>query len=480
MPTDLLTRSRANKYPQSPQIKKRHWCLGSAVILIGSWITHTTTATISDGSMQRERALFEEIAESPVESAEAPAAIARSGALLADELALDESTLVPLAQATVPTEEPLRETRYKVRRGDTIGGIFKKLDLDLDLPYKISQHDTARQLVSLSIGRELVFKSSDAGLKELHYPVNKLQRMVVAFADDEIYNAEIADLPFEVERRTMAAEINSSLYEAALAEGLSNGMVMEMVRIFGWDIDFVQDIRAGDSFSLIYENYTLQGEKLADGDILAAEFTTQNRTYRAIRFVDADGNTSFYNPQGESMLGTFLRSPVEFSRISSRFGNRKHPISKKWRKHKGVDYAASRGTPIRATADGKVILAGRNGGYGKTVVLRHAGRFSTLYAHMNGYAKGIRNGTRVKQGDVIGYIGTTGYSTGPHLHYEFRVDGVHRNPLTYKTPKASAVKPEHRAAFAAVATPLAGELDQLGRSYQLARAGNAQSKNIKL
>ena len=169
------------------------------------------------------------------------------------------------------------------------------------------------------------------------------------------------------------------------------------------------------------------------------------------------------------MLGTFLRSPVEFSRISSRFGRRKHPISKKWKAHKGVDYAASRGTPIRATADGKVSSAGRKGGYGNTVVLNHAGRFSTLYAHMKGFAKGVRAGSRVKQGQTIGYVGTTGYSTGPHLHYEFRVDGVHRNSLTYKTPKASSVKKALEREFRQLASTRLAELSKLDRNYQLAK-----------
>ena len=225
---------------------------------------------------------------------------------------------------------------------------------------------------------------------------------------------------------------------------------MELVRIFGWDVDFAQDIRSGDSFHVIYNDYRLNDEKLADGDILAAEFTTQGNTYRALRFEDENGNASYYTPEGESMLGTFLRTPVEFSRISSRFGNRKHPILKTWRAHKGVDYAASRGTPIIATADGKVIHAGNKGGYGRTAILRHAGRFTTLYGHMNGFAKGIHKGATVKQGDIIGYVGSTGLATGPHLHYEFRVDGVHKNPLTYKTPKASAIDKASLAAFTSV------------------------------
>ena len=402
------------------RIKKRHWCLGSAVILLGSWITHTTTATISNETEATPRVLA--FAELPKVSQDQ----VNSTALLADELLLDSSAAAIIA-------EPLSEERYTIKRGDSLGSIFAKLGHDLVIPHNVSNDETARKLVSLSIGRELTLKSDKSGLREIHYPVSNLQNLVVNLEDTNISNARVVDLPYQQQTSTLSAEINSSLYEAALEAGMSNGMIMEMVRVFGWDIDFVQDLRIGDTFHVIFEEYMLNGEKISDGNILAAEFTTQNQTHRAIRFEDDEGNSSYYTPEGQSMLGTFLRSPVEFSRISSRFGKRKHPILKKWRAHKGVDYAASRGTPIRATADGKIALAGKKGGYGKTVVIRHAGRFSTLYAHMNGYAKGIRSGNRVKQGQVIGYIGSTGLATGPHLHYEFRVDGVHRYPLTYKT-----------------------------------------------
>lgn len=170
------------------------------------------------------------------------------------------------------------------------------------------------------------------------------------------------------------------------------------------------------------------------------------------------------------MLGTFLRSPVEFSRISSRFGNRKHPILKTWRAHKGVDYAASRGTPIRSTADGKVVHAGNKGGYGRTIVIRHAGRFSTLYAHMSGFAKNIRAGSRVKQGQTIGYVGSTGLATGAHLHYEFRLDGVHRNPLSFKTPKASSISKTNRPAFDKLSSRWLAKLDRIEKKYALAQA----------
>jgi len=466
---------------RQPYMRKHHWVLGTAVILGGSWITHTTTATIatpkqiaaanitssknllSPNDEHNIIAQNRQVAKVDISPSSATESIATIAPL--------SSPTNTLAQLPVVTpEEAFTSVKHKVKKGESLGTIFRKMSLDMSLPYKISQHEMAKQLVSLSIGKELVFKLDDAQkVREINYPVSALERLEIQFKDNNIATADIKTLPFTTTQQTVSAEIDSSLYLSALNSGLSNNLIMEMIRIFGWDVDFVLDIRKGDSFHVIYTEHSLNGEKLTDGDILAAEFTTQGQTYRAIRFEDDEGNASFYTPEGESMLGTFLRSPVEFSRISSRFGKRKHPISKKWKTHKGVDYAASRGTPVRATADGKVVLAGRKGGYGNTVVISHAGRFSTLYAHMKGFAKNVRSGSRVKQGQIIGYVGSTGYSTGPHLHYEFRVDGVHRNSLTYKTPKASSIKDDLKAEFSLLASNMSKKLNKVENDYQLAK-----------
>jgi murein DD-endopeptidase MepM/ murein hydrolase activator NlpD len=479
-------------------MRKRHWVLGTAVILAGSWITHTTTATI---------ATPEQVASSNIASPENLLSYNIDHAINAQNnlvafvgispsfamTSLPDVTPPNVALLTSPTnalvqlpdaipEEVFASVKHKVKKGESLGIIFRKMSLDMSLPHKISQHETAKQLVSLSIGKELVFKFDGAQkLREINYPVGALERLEVKLEDNDIAMANIETLPFTTGQKTVSADIESSLYLSALNSGLSNNLIMEMIRIFGWDVDFVLDIRKGDSFHVIYTEHSMDGQKLADGDILAAEFTTQGQTYRAIRFQDNEGNASFYTPEGKSMLGTFLRSPVEFSRISSRFGKRKHPISKKWKAHNGVDYAASRGTPVRATADGKVVLAGRKGGYGNTVVISHAGRFSTLYAHMKGFAKQVRSGSRVKQGQIIGYVGSTGYSTGPHLHYEFRVDGVHRNSLTYKTPKASSIKDELKAEFMLLASNMSEQLNKAENDYQLAKySGSSERQNKSL
>lgn len=443
---------------QRGQIRKRHWCLGTLVILAGSWMTHTSTATIS--------APKPPVKEELVGVAQAAAAEKKS-------IEVSAPTIAPIEVDSVvePPVEKLTTVQHKIKRGESLGTIFRKQQLPLEIPHRISQHEIAKQLVSLRVGKTLQFKfDQQQQLKRIVYPSNSLQELVVELEAGEIVSAAVEELSYIETEKAVSGEITSSLYEAGQQAGLSNAEIMEMVRIFGWDIDFVQDIRSGDSFHVILSQYEIDGEKVADGNIIAAEFTTQGNTYTAVRYTTPDGEVSYYTPEGESMLGTFLRSPVEFSRISSRFGKRRHPISKKWKTHKGVDYAAGRGTPIRATADGKVALAGRKGGYGKTVVLHHAGRFSTLYAHMNGFAKGVRAGQRVKQGQVIGYVGSTGYSTGPHLHYEFRVDGVHRNSLTYKTPKASSIGARHRVDFEVHASQMLGQLNTVNKNYQLAKA----------
>ena len=472
--------NRVNQqHTNKPRLKKHHWVLGSFVILVGSWITHTTTATVYDAFNNRQAVAFIQATPNngyalngglPNELFIEPLRIIHGPITESNKLAQSPASYVDDALTTSDAYiGELEQQKYKIKRGDTLGSIFKKLDLDLSLPYLISQDQIGKQLISLSVGKELTFSiDQNENLKQISYSSNPLQQLIVHISDRRTLDIKIQDLAYQIRGKSVSGEITSSLYETAIETGLSINLVMEMVRIFGWDIDFVLDIRKGDSFHVIYNEYHLYGKTLSDGNIIAAEFTTQGQTYRAIRFEDGEENISYFNPQGESMLGTFLRSPVEFSRISSRFGRRKHPILKTWRAHKGVDYAANRGTPIRATADGKIIHAGKKGGYGNAVVLRHAGRFSTLYGHMNGFAKGIRSGKRVKQGDVIGYIGSTGLATGPHLHYEFRFDGVHRNPLTYKTPKASAISKGRRAEFDQITSQLSAQLITIKQSYQLA------------
>ena len=465
---DISQQKNSVKTNTTP-VRKRHWVLGSLVIISGSWITHTTTANIVEQPVSQ--AMFVDLDQLEIESNSKTNALTHAaGAISANQDAISQQKAFMPQSHAVDEIEKLRTDTYTIKRGDFLGSILDRKGFPPSLPHSLSKHPIAKQLVSLKVGNNLEFKFNDSDeLRQMHYPVTDLKKLVVSFEDEKLLDAVIEDMPYTLKEHTASNQISSSLYEAALDAGLSNNLIMEMVRIFGWDIDFVLDIRAGDTFHVIYNTYEMNGNVLSDGNILAAEFTTQGQTYRAIRYEDKEGIASYYAPNGESMLGTFLRSPVEFSRISSRFGNRKHPILKTWRAHKGVDYAASRGTPIRSTADGKVISAGNKGGYGKTVVIRHAGRFSTLYAHMTGFAKNIRSGSRVKQGQTIGYVGSTGLATGPHLHYEFRLDGIHRNPLSFKTPKASSIAKTERAAFDLQSSQWLAKLENVEKAYVLAK-----------
>jgi murein DD-endopeptidase MepM/ murein hydrolase activator NlpD len=234
---------------------------------------------------------------------------------------------------------------------------------------------------------------------------------------------------------------------------------MDMAGIFEWDIDFIQDVRVGDEFTVIYEELWRDGVKLRDGQIVAAEFVNQGKTFRAARFLDESGRASYYTPEGRSVRKAFIRAPLNFTRISSGFDpSRRHPVLNTIRAHRGVDYAAPTGTPIRAAGDGKVLFRGVQGGYGNMIILQHGSNITTLYGHMSRFGS-ARTGARVNQGDVIGYVGSSGLATGPHLHYEYRVNGVHRNPRTVALPPADPIGAEQQAAFRALTEPLWRQLD---------------------
>ena len=244
---------------------------------------------------------------------------------------------------------------------------------------------------------------------------------------------------------------------------------MKLAEIFGWDIDFALDLRRGDSFSVIHEEKYWHGRKTADEPILAAEFVNRGRVFRAIAFRDANGYSTYYTPEGMSVRRPFLRTPMEFSRITSRFSSgRFHPILKKWRAHKGVDYGAPVGTPVRATATGRVRSLGWNGGYGKRVVIRHNATYSTVYAHLSRYNPKLHVGSFVDQGQTIGYVGATGLASGPHLHYEFQVNGVHRNPLTFRFPGSTPIALEQRDEFMRLANTWSARLDLIDHNTQVA------------
>jgi murein DD-endopeptidase MepM/ murein hydrolase activator NlpD len=252
--------------------------------------------------------------------------------------------------------------------------------------------------------------------------------------------------------------INSSLSSSAQKAGLSNELILQLTNIFAWDIDFATNLHQGDQFTAVYEE-TEVGDNSSGFQIIAAEFVNQGRIFTAIRYKDSEGYVNYYSPEGRPMRKAFLSAPVDFVRISSGFDmHRKHPILNRIRAHKGIDYAARTGTPVKSAGDGEVIFCGSKGGYGQVMIIKHGEHYETLYAHLSDFKHGLKSGDLVKQGDVIGYIGQTGLATGPHLHYEFRVDGVHRNPETLNLAQSLPLHAEVLTDFKSQTRPA---LDQL-------------------
>jgi murein DD-endopeptidase MepM/ murein hydrolase activator NlpD len=376
----------------------------------------------------------------------------------------NEQTDTPAA-AVEPQSQWLE---VKVKSGDSLAAIFKRNKLDASELHDILQasQDT-KQLRYLSPGQAFRIQvDEDNNVLNLFYDINQLETLSV-HRDGDAFIASYHHKNVEKRINHASAVINSSLFEAGRAAGLSSQMVMELAHIFGWDVDFALDIREGDSFSVIYEEDFLNGSKLNDGPILAAEFVNQGHAYKAIRYTDASGRSDYYDPNGHSMRKAFLRTPVDFRRISSRFGMRFHPILNRMRMHTGVDYAAPVGTPIKTTGDGKIVFIGRKGGYGKAILIQHGGQYSTLYGHMSRFHRGMSVGKRIKQGQIIGYVGSTGRATGPHLHYEFRVNGVFRNPLTVKLPNAQPINAAYKQDFDTHAQALLSQLTVFNSSLAL-------------
>ncbi|WP_370584072.1 OapA family protein [Motiliproteus sp. SC1-56] len=403
---------------------------------------------------------------SPASTGETVPAAAGSFASLTPALP-EDSVVTPEAHTPVTatveaTPEPAKEEwlRIEVRAGDNLTTLFKKAGLGANELYPmLNSIESPKALGRLKPGEFLDFVIEEGELRKLRHEKSPLVSTLVTKEDGKYRLEEVERQP-EARAIYRSGTIESSLFLAGEEAGLSQGKIMELATLFGWDVDFALDIRKGDSFALIYEELFLDGKKIGDGEILAAEFTNQGKRFRTIRYTDSNGRSDYYTPEGDSMRKAFLRTPVDFARVSSRFNpNRLHPIHGTRRPHRGVDYAAATGTPIKSAGDGKVIHAGRKGGYGKTVVIQHGQAYSTLYAHMSRIKPGLRRGSRVRQGQLIGYVGSTGNSTGPHLHYEFRVNGVHRNPLTVDLPKAAPLPKKERANFEPLARDLLAQLE---------------------
>jgi murein DD-endopeptidase MepM/ murein hydrolase activator NlpD len=360
---------------------------------------------------------------------------------------------------------------FTVKSGDNLARLFKRANIKpQQLDELMKSGDDVKKLTRIFPKDVIRVLSDDEGtLQALRYEIDKKSYLMVQ-REQGVLVAQIYKHQIETRETHASGVIDSSLFLAAQKAGISQNIIMELANIFGWDIDFVLDIRKGDSFTVLYEELYRDGEKISDGKILAADFVNDGKIYRAVRYTNPQTNDSeFYTPDGKSMRKAFLRTPVNFARISSRFTtSRYHPVLHKFRSHKGVDYAAKRGTPIFAAGDGKVIFKGKKGGYGKVMILQHGTKYTTLYAHLKTYNRKLKTGSRVKQGQTIAYVGSSGLATGPHLHYEFRVNGVHRNPLTVRLPISNPVPKRYMADFDLKTSPIIAQLDLVTRPQQVA------------
>lgn len=352
--------------------------------------------------------------------------------------------------------------QVKVRRGDNMQLIFQRLGLSASDLYLIAQLEATNPLRTLQPGQELTFKLTKGGdLHSLYYP-HSLEQALKVSRKAEGFVARPVKLELDTREQVARGEIRSSFWGAAAEAGMTEDQIMDLAAIFGWDIDFAQDLQPGDSFRVVYEEKYQDDERVASGDILAAEFINQGATYRAV--LNEDGN--YYTPEGKAMRKSFLRAPVNFKYISSNFNPRRlHPVTGKVRPHNGIDYVAPVGTPIMAAGGGNVVAAGYNQFNGNYVFIKHAGNYVTKYLHLSKLS--VNKGQRVKQGQTIGLLGGTGRVTGPHLHYEFVVGGVHKNPRTLDLPQAETLSGRELASFRAQAMPQLAKLD--GNELQLAQ-----------
>lgn len=394
------------------------------------------------------------------------------GPLDAGEYSLVPAAVTPPEDAIAQPPDEVKWQSVTVAPGQTLSGAFDELGLGPSqwMPLLELEESGISRLRRPRAGDRLQVQSEDGELLALRVELDELRTLHI---EREGADFEAWTQTANVERRPAFAygEIESSLFLSGKAAGMSDRLIMSMVQVLGYDIDFALDLREKDQFIVVYEELFRDGDKIRDGKILAIEFINRGRTVHALRYEDEDGYASYYRPDGQAVKTAFLRNPLDVVRISSHFNpNRRHPVLNTIRAHQGTDYAAPTGTPIKTTGKGRVVHAGPKGGYGNVVIVKHGGTYRTLYAHMSRLRSGIRTGTNVRQGETIGYVGSSGLATGPHLHFEFLVNGVHRNPLTVPLPRAEPVAESQMARFRSQTQPYIAQIEALRRT-QTADAG---------
>jgi len=346
--------------------------------------------------------------------------------------------------------EPQRWIEDRVRKGDTFVGISLRNGLSYQQALNAANAQGAEILHRIKPGNAIRFQlDSEQQLDTIQYAHLPLETLEIS-RDKEtgIYQSIILNHIPDIKVRSFRGTISNSVFQTARSNNIPSAIINDLIRVYQRKIDFYRDIHRQDEFSIIYEELYRDGERIGTGSLIAAEIDLSEDKIHAIRYTDPDGHTDYYSPDGQSLSFGFLRSPLEFATVSSHFSpKRLHPITKEWKPHRGVDYSAPLGTPVMSTGDGRVVKAKHMNGYGITVVIKHSDKYQSLYAHLSKIARGVKPGTKVRQGEIIGYVGSTGLSTGPHLHYEFQVDGIHQNAVTVKLPNAKKVKDKFMPEF---------------------------------
>lgn len=421
----------------------------------------------------------------------APAALALTGVIAtaiwlltaAAPTGITAQPATPVAEVAPATAPQTLWEAVKVRGGDTLARILtSRGHAPLTIHNIVESGPAARELASIKAGATLNVATDTRGeLREITYAPDPYRVVNVRRNENGAFESTVVEKPTVTVTRFAEGIVVDSLFGAGKQAGVSDTVILEMADAFGYDIDFALEVQQGDTFRVMYEEILVDGVRVRDGLVLAAEFVNRGTTYRAVHYKTADGRGGYYTPDGMAMRRAFLRTPVDFARISSRFSRaRMHPVLHTMRAHKGVDYAAARGTPVKATADGSIQYAGNKGGYGRVVILRHGNQQTTLYAHLDRFARNIRSGGRVKQGQVIGYVGSSGLASGPHLHYEFQVSGRHVDPLKVKTSQAAPIAAAEKQAFLAEAGRLVAMLDDYSGRTAVAQANVGPARSADL
>jgi len=430
--------------------RRKPWVVASATALVavfGMLVLPSFASIFRDSVLDDANAVRIALPAAPIETFE----LGRGD----DRVALIDGVYAPLSEAA-------QWTSVTIERGQTLGEIFATFGISSrQLARLVAAAPSADSFTRLRPGDRIGIRRDASGvLTALQLDVDSDTRRIVEIDGDKISERTI-ERPLEKRRRVASGQIVGSLFGAGEEAGLDDGTIIKLAKVFGYDIDFAQDLRRGDQFAVVFEEFYRDGEVVPGGDIIAATFVNRGRRFDALRFEKADGSVEYYDQAGRPLRKAFIRTPVEFSRISSRFSSaRRHPILGTVRAHKGVDYAAPSGTPIMAAAEGRVSFAGWKTGYGRVVIIDHGRGHSTLYAHMSRFGANAKVGTRVRQGDNIGYVGMTGLATAPHLHYEFRINGVHRDPLKVTLPPPEPLPGTLMAKFRAVTAPFINQLAQ--------------------